>query len=86
MNRNRRQLESFNQVVGPIDRMIRTAIAFMVLIVSFTLPFSIFEFASLCGVTLYFFFTALTCWDPFYAVVQLLWQSYKDKAAINGRF
>jgi len=79
-------LENIEQVVGPIDRMMRAAIAFLIMVISFTLPFTIFEFAALCAVTLYFFFTALTRWDPIYAVFQLAWQNYKTNAAINGRF
>lgn len=82
----RPDFENIEHVVGPIDRMIRAAIAFLILVVSFTLPFTIVEFAALCGVTLYFFFTALTRWDPIYAVFQSAWQNYKDKAAISGRF
>jgi len=78
--------ENNNQVVGHIDRLTRGAIAFLILVISFTLPLSILEFAQMCGVTIYFFFTALTRWDPFYAVFYKLQQEYKDSAAINGRF
>jgi len=85
MIKNKRY-ENINQVVGPVDRLTRGAIAFIILVVSFTLPFTILEFAQMCGVTIYFFFTALTRWDPFYAVFYRLHQEYKDNAAINGRF
>jgi len=82
-----RKFVSTNQIVGPVDRILRGAIALMVIIISFTLPLTIFEFAQFCGVTIYFFFTALTRWDPFYAVFQKAWQNYKDNAAMNrGRF
>ncbi len=86
MTLEKKKFESANQIVGPIDRMIRGTIAFLVIVLSFTLPLTIFEFAAFCGVTIFFFFTALTRWDPFYAVVHLFWQNYKDNAAINGRF
>ena len=86
MFNNNRNFVSSNQIVGPIDRMIRGTIALMVLVTSFTLPLTIFEFAEFCGVTIYFFFTALTRWDPFYAIFYRFWQNYKDNAAMNGRF
>jgi len=84
--RKNKKIENSNQVVGPIDRLTRGAIAFIILVISFTLPLTIFEFAQMCGVTIYFFFTALTRWDPLYAIFYKLHQEYKDKSAIEGRF
>jgi len=81
-----RKFISANQVVGPIDRLTRGAIGFVILITSFALPLTIFQFAQMCGLTIYFYFTALTGWDPFYAVFYKFWRNYKDNAAINGRF
>lgn len=85
MNKSYR-FENINQVVGPIDRLIRANIAALILIVSFILSFDMFEFALACGATIYFFFTALTRWDPFYAIFFKIWHEYKDRLAMNGRF
>ena len=80
------KFENINQVVGPIDRLIRANIAVLILLTSFILSFEIFEFAIACGTSIYFFFTALTRWDPFYAVTFKVWNEYKDRLAIGGRF
>jgi len=77
---------NLNQVVGPIDRILRAAIAVFILLVAFILSFNIVELAQACGIVIYFFLTALTRWDPFYALFYKFKEEYKDNAAINGKF
>jgi len=35
---------------------------------------------------IYSFITALSGWDPFYALFAKFWKQYKNSAAIRGRF
>lgn len=82
----KKEFISRNQVVGPIDSMLRTVIGLVILVSSFVLSLSIFEMTELFGVTIYLWVTAITRWDPVYQVFYTLWDKYKTDAAIKGRF
>jgi len=75
-----------NEVVGPVDRIVRAAIGFMILASSFALPLSIFEMTEMFIATIYLWLTGLTRWDPFYAVFYKVYHAYKTSSAIRGRF
>lgn len=77
---------SQNQVVGPIDCMLRSVIGLVIMVASFVLPLSIFDMTKLFGITIYLWVTGITRWDPFYLIVFTLWDKYKTDAAIKGRF
>jgi len=75
-----------NNLVKPIDRIIRTMLGGLVLAYAYFIPMHILEFASLHVVTCYIWTTAMLAWDPFYAIVNLIWEKYKARLVDNGRF
>ena len=82
----RGEYKALKDLVSPVGRMARATCAYLVLVLSFTLSFTIVELFLLMVLTIYLFFTALSGWDPFYAVFMKLRQIYKDNSAISGRF
>ena len=84
--KNKKEFVTKNQVVGPIDCMLRTVVGLIIMVASFVLSLTIFEMTELLGVTIYLWVTAITKWDPFYLIFYSLWEKYKTDAAIKGRF
>jgi len=78
--------KKINQIVGTVDRLIRFTIGFVILIIAYILNFSILHFAELHAITIYLWVSALTGWDPFYAISNQILKFYRTSAAINGRF
>lgn len=78
--------KALKDLVSPVDRMARATSAYLVLVISFTLNFTIIDLFLMMVSAIYLFFTALSGWDPFYALFMKLRQSYKDNSAMKGRF
>ena len=72
--------------VGPIDRIFRGFIGLMILITAYALNLTILDFAIFHIVTIYFWVTGLTGWDPFYALIKTTLQNIRESNSINGRF
>ncbi len=73
-------------VVGPIDRLIRGGFGFIILIFTYTLDYTIIQFAGLHMIFCFFALTAMTGWDPAYYFIKQLWEGHKVRSAISGRF
>lgn len=84
--KNEKAFISVNEVVGPVDRVVRAAVGLIILTASFTLQLSIFEMTEFFSVTIYLWLTGLTRWDPFYALFYKLFYAYKTNSAIKGKF
>jgi len=80
------EYQAIKDLVSPVGRMARATCAYLVLVLSFTLQFTIVELFLMMVAAIYFFFTALSGWDPFYALFAKFWKQYKNNAAIKGRF
>jgi len=86
MKNNKDSLLTSNHVVGPIDRMFRAVIGLVVLITSFAFDLNIVEMTKLFCITIYFWLTGLTGWDPFYSLAYKAWHHFKTEYDISGRF
>ena len=86
LNLRKGEYKDIKDLVSPIDRLTRATSGFLVFVISFILNFTIVDFFLMMLMAIYLFFTALSGWDPFYAVFMKLRQMYKDNSAINGRF
>ena len=85
-SKNKSGYKDIKDLVSPIDRLCRATSGFLVFTISFILHFTIVEFFLMMLTAIYLFFTALSGWDPFYAVFMKFRQLYKDNSAMNGRF
>jgi len=86
MDKNSIGFYKVKNTVGPIDRILRGFIGLMILITTHSLNLTILDFALLHIITVYFWVTGLTGWDPVYALIKGAWGNAKDTMGINGRF
>ncbi len=73
-------------LIGPIDRIIRVSIGFMILIFAYTLPLPTLDFAELHMVTVYLWVTVMVSWDPFYAIARKIKQARMERRVMSGKF
>ncbi len=86
MDKNSVGFYRIKNTVGPIDRIFRGFIGLIILIICYSLNLPILDFAILHIITVYFWVTGLTGWDPIYAIVKTAWGNAKETMSINGRF
>ena len=86
MDKNNVAFCKIKNTVGPIDRIFRGFIGLMILVISYSLDLAILDFAIMHIVSVYFWVTGLTGWDPFYAIAKTTWHNAKETMSINGRF
>ena len=73
-------------LIRPTDRILRSAIGFLLIIIAYTTKMSMDYFATLHICAVYLWATTLVGWDPFYAIVDKIKRVRRRNRIMDGRF